>query len=180
MAGSSVTVRHGQWHQRQYELHELLWLHRSAQLPHDAEYQREDGTWAPIEELVEPFLAAEIQPESPPTPKPLEPPRTNRLYRLLILAGVVIIIFGAPNAFWMWQHRHNIEAEADAWEQSERMKDHISSGRVAIGMTPEQVVEAWGRPKQIVHEGDKQRWIYKRGTLILQNGSVISLDESQR
>lgn len=175
------TVKYGDAQQRQHELHELLWLYRTAQLPHDAEYQREDGTWAPVEELVEPLLAGERQQKPAEPSAPVEPPRTKRLWPLLILTSLVVIAFGAPNAFWMWQHQQQVEAEvarAAAWEQSERLKDNISSGRVAIGMTPEQVVKAWGQPKQIIHENGKQRWIYKRGTLTLEGGRVISLDGS--
>jgi hypothetical protein len=127
------------------------------------------------------LLAAEAQAEPVELQTPAEPLRENRLRPLLLLASLVVVVLGAPNAFWMWQHRQQVKAEADRlaqWEQSERVKDHISSGRVAIGMTAEQVVQACGRPKQIDHEGDKQRWIYKRGTLVLEDGRVTSLDGS--
>jgi hypothetical protein len=33
---------------REYELHELIWLWRTAELPHDTEYQDEFGAWQPV------------------------------------------------------------------------------------------------------------------------------------
>jgi hypothetical protein len=54
-------VRLNQTSERRYDLHELTWLWRTAQLPHDALFQDEQGQWRPMGELIDPILARETK-----------------------------------------------------------------------------------------------------------------------
>ena len=60
----------------------------------------------------------------------------------------------------------------------------IAKGKVAIGMTSEQVIRSWGRPtkvnKTITAQSDNEQWVYDRGRfraqyVYLENGIVRSV-----
>lgn len=48
----TFTVKQAGSGQREFEQHELIWLWRTAQLPHDAQFQDDAGEWRPIDELL--------------------------------------------------------------------------------------------------------------------------------
>lgn len=69
-------------------------------------------------------------------------------------------------------------------ERRDRLESHARSGRVAIGQTGEQVVQAWGQPttiNQSIRAGSvSEQWVYRVGRssaqyVYLENGVVTAI-----
>src|SRR5690349_6914891 len=56
------------------------------------------------------------------------------------------------------------QQEAIQYRQEEDIQETPSSGEISVGMSMEQVVSAWGRPRDVETAGDpsvgNQKWIY--------------------
>lgn len=61
---------------------------------------------------------------------------------------------------------------------SASIKEKIRSGKVAIGMTPDQAKASWGKPYKITEtsfaSGTREQWIYESGFLFFENGRLSS------
>jgi hypothetical protein len=58
------------------------------------------------------------------------------------------------------------------------MRDAILNGKVKMGMSREEVVAAWGKPKDINRTvgswGTHEQWVYEKQYLYFSNGKVTS------
>jgi hypothetical protein len=164
---------------RQYELHELVWLWRTAQLPHNAKYQDTTGQWLAIEKLVDPIIARENQTFDANPSK--QAPRLRHAQRWFWSGLAVFILIGGICSWPVLRARYfERQAKQQAaqddweWERQTRIEDLIKSGQVVPGMTPEQVRRSWGEPRsrKATADGVHQQWIYRHGTVMFENGTV--------
>ena len=72
--------------------------------------------------------------------------------------------------------------------QDSAINSAIARGRVAIGMTAEQVIRSWGRPskvnKTMTERSGNEQWIYNRGQfraqyVYIENGIVRSIQSPE-
>lgn len=166
---------------REYELHELIWLWRTAELPHDAEYQNEHGEWRPIAELVEPIIKAQDEARPKPTVRPPKARSTGRIWKFAAFGVALLALLAAPYVIDFVAKRNARQAE-DAhiakWEQSERIEDFIANRQVVVGMKPEHVLRAWGKPSKKATVGGREQWIYGKRSVTFSKGIVSGIHNS--
>ena len=174
-------VRRSDSLERAYQLHELTWLWRTAELPHDAEYLDSEGRWRPVNELVEPILAQQSAAEKE-SPAPTRPHRTALWFWAIAIA--VLAASGAMTApelqhkYRAWQMARDQENQDLQREQEARKQDFIASNVVIPNMTHEEVRRIIGEPRAIKATGDKgmERWVYKTQVIIFQDGKVVGVE----
>jgi hypothetical protein len=97
----------------------------------------------------------------PPPPSKTKSGRSTALVAIGVIAGLGLLIF-ATGKFSSDAGRINLAAAA---EREEKIKEAIDHHRILIGMSSEQVIEAWGRPDRINrtagHNYVSEQWIYE-------------------
>jgi len=169
---------------RRYELRELVWLWRTAQLPHDAAFQDEEGQWRPVEQLVEPIIAEEnLARKEEANPRRVIPVQRPRRRWLLVGAGIALaVVFSFPilrDLYLQERAGQQEDARAGERERASRIEDFIADKQVVPGMTVEHVLRAWGQPRQIIRSPDSQQeqWIYKKQVVTFERGIVTQLND---
>jgi hypothetical protein len=167
--------------EREYRLHELTWLWRSAALPHDAVFRDVDGIWKPLGELVDPLLnsTSEIAGVAHDTPT------VRRAIPWQWLAATTVVLLGAIALGLEWKRRepsprHTKEPEKAEGERPALHADFIQGSSFLPGMTPEQVRRTLGPPRAIkaTADGSLQRWLYRQQTVVFENGKVVGIEAS--
>ena len=181
---TTYRVRRSDSNERVYQLYELTWLWRTAELPHDAAFLDEDGRWRPVSELVEPILEAQKVREEASTSS-ARSPRPARWWWGLTLCGMLVVSgMAAPGIYRTcasWRAAKLQEREALEREQAARKQDFISSNLVIPGMTHDEVRRIVGQPREIKATGDGnlERWVYKTQTIVFENGKVIGVESAR-
>ena len=172
-----------QW--REYRLHELIWLWRTAQLPPGTRFQNEVGEWRPLAELVEPRIKKE---NSGPAAISLtnDGNDSKGLWTTPLWATVTIVLLVLGGCGWRMLHQRHTqqggsapeERETLEWERMTRMEDFVKSREVVPGMTLEQVRRSIGEPKARKASADssQQQWTYRNLTVIFSNGVVTRVE----
>jgi len=177
-------VRRSDSQERAYQLHELTWLWRTAELPHDAEYLDGEGRWRPVNELVEPVIARLCAQEK----KASVAAPTHHATRWWWAAAVAVLAgSGAAispeiqRRYDGWQRQKEREREAVEREQEARKQDFIASNVVIPNMTHEEVRRIIGEPRAIKATGDSnlERWVYKTQVIVFQDGKVIGVESAK-
>ncbi len=174
-------VRRSDSKERVYQLHELTWLWRTAEMPHDAVFLDEDGRWQPVGDLLEPILEAQRARE-----KTSRLPSRARLSARWwwgiglfgLVTGVTVCAPVLDRRYATWQAARTQEREALEREQAARKQDFITSNLVIPGMTHEEVRRIVGPPRSIKATGDGnlERWVYRTQTIIFEDGKVVGVE----
>ncbi len=177
-AEKSYVVMKNDWSQREYPLHELVWLWQTAQLPHDAMYRGASGEWRPIEELVQSVIEREARSPTPVS-RP-EPARRRWSARWLWAAGfIVVAMLGAwPLLRDRIAARKVAQADEELTMAHDRVEDLVSNNQVVPGMTREQVRRSVGEPRAIKASADAsvERWTYRKQIVVFGNGHVTAVE----
>ncbi|MEQ1858434.1 MAG: hypothetical protein ABMA13_00705 [Chthoniobacteraceae bacterium] len=179
-----LIVRLKEGRQREYELHELVWLWRTAELPHDAAYLDAQGEWQPVEQLVGPIIQAQDESrvsKASEVPK-ASAQRDGRRWKFAVAALAALLLLSAPYVHESYTERKAAQAEADRvaeWERSERFEDFISNRQVVVGMKAEHVLRAWGQPTKKDDTGEREQWIYSKRVVTFERGIVTRLDDAR-
>ncbi len=178
-------VRRSDSNERAYQLYELTWLWRTAELPHDAEYLDDEGRWRPVNELIEPALAEQAARENAPC-QPLANDRHCMWWwavaLAVLVAGLGVAAPGLHDKYEAWKAARVQEREALEREQTARKQDFIASNIVVPNMTQEEVRRIIGPPRSIKATGDGnlERWVYKTQVIVFENGKVIGVENSRQ
>jgi hypothetical protein len=190
-AEKTYLVRRSDSGEREYRLHELTWLWRTAALPHDAVFKDANGEWRSVSELVEPILEAEKRSSAAregETQRPIESEASRRSHRWLWIGAILIVLAVVAVSLWPGLQREYAARESEnaaerralEQERSTRFEDFVSEKNVVPGMTPEQVRRVLGPPRNLKATGDGrlQRWVYRQQVVVFENGKVTGVEAS--
>ena len=180
-AEKTYLVRRSDSPEREYRLHELTWLWRTAALPRDAVFQDSAGEWRAVRELVEPLLAKERERESR-TAVPSKARDSHRWW-WLAAAGVIVIVALSRGPEWQrqyaaWRLANAAERQAREQERRARTEDFVSRNDVVPGMLPDEVRRLIGPPRSVQATADAslERWFYRKQIVVFENGKVIGVE----
>lgn len=156
-------------------------------LPDDHYWREGFSDWKRVSDYRAPPKKSAVPPPLPAVPPPLtktKPRRDTALIAIGVIAGFALLIFTAGK-FSNDAERINAAAAA---EREQKVKQAIDQHRILIGMSSEQVIEAWGRPSRINRTvGQKyvsEQWIYewnngRESYIYLDNGVLRTIQDSR-